>query len=113
MLHQSVIHGAGLIGAEVQAQEKEKGAVPLPSKKATKYTVYGQSYCKFTRDACQLLQDNGIKPIFRPFSDYNDQARITIRSLTPDNHSTMPMVFLGGKFIGGYDELKQYLDSNK
>jgi glutaredoxin len=94
----------------------KKDPVPLPSKKAGEYTVYGEDYCRFTRDARQLLLDKRITPIYCPFSEYDDEARITIRKLTRVNHSTMPVVFLGNghgyEFIGGFDKLKEKLDPN-
>ena len=80
-----------------------------------KYQVYGGKGCKWCRKAEFLLEDNELeygyhdvekefgskKSFFDQFADRTNNKR------------TIPVVFVNGKFIGGYTQLEEFVVSNE
>jgi len=85
-----------------------------------KFIIFYSDWCRFSMDAIELLKKSG-----KPFKGYKiDNIRGGIdRVLASFNnnkeklefdttHKTRPIIFYKGRFIGGFSELKNYLDSN-
>ena len=73
--------------------------------------VYSTSYCSFCDAAKRLLTRLQIK-----FEDINLDGKDELRSrLTEENNGyrTVPMIFVGDEFIGGYNELKARADAGE
>ena len=69
---------------------------------AKKVTVYSTAYCPFCMRAKELLKRKKIA--FEEVDLTNDQKkRDEIQEKT--GWMTVPMVFIGDEFIGGYDDL--------
>ena len=66
-------------------------------------TIYTTSYCPYCRAATALLTAKKV-----PFAEIdvtgNDAARADLVERS-GGRRTVPQVFIGGKAIGGYDEL--------
>ena len=70
------------------------------------YTVYTQSRCGFCDAAKNLLEDSGIA--FMEVSlDYDKEARTMLKDM---GCKTVPQIFNGELHIGGYTELREYLN---
>ena len=64
--------------------------------------IYTKSWCPYSIRARELLQSKGFE--FEEIdvtSDLEREAEMIIRT----GRTSVPQVFLGGKYIGGYDEL--------
>lgn len=89
--------------AVVEKQSK----VPLPSSDPAMYTVYGENWCGWTSKARTLLRNRQIPFKYHTLGDdRHDFAR-----QYANGHRTIPMVFLGERFLGGYDALYNELES--
>jgi glutaredoxin len=78
----------------------------------TPFKLYGRNSCPFTQRAKMLLESKKF-----PF-DYLDisasqQEFFSICRPKIGNHQTVPVVFHDGKFIGGFQELEQYLQNKR
>lgn len=66
-------------------------------------TLYTTTFCGYCRAAKQLLLERAI-----PFEeiDLTDNAALrTATSARAGGYRTVPMIFIGERFIGGYQEL--------
>ena len=70
------------------------------------YTIYTQSRCGFCDAAKNLLNERSIAFIEISL-DHDQEARIMLKEM---KCRTVPQIFNGKLHIGGYTELKQYLD---
>ena len=74
-----------------------------------KVVVFSKSTCPYCVDAKNLLQDNGIKYKEVQIDKIvdNDRQKVIdeLRQMTSQN--TVPNIFINGKHIGGFSELKQ------
>ena len=70
--------------------------------------VYGKDTCLYCQQAKQLLDEHNI--VYR----YVDVAKsnLSLRELVNRNVDTVPQVFVDGKYIGGFVELKKHLSSS-
>lgn len=69
----------------------------------TRVTIYTTPYCGYCASAKRLLQRLGI-----PFDEVDLSVDPALRArLSADNggYRTVPMIYLDGTFVGGYDEL--------
>lgn len=79
--------------------------------KMSKATIYTTTYCSYCQAAKQLLTDHNIE--FEEVTlDDKPQLRTEI-SEANGGWRTVPMITIDDKFIGGYQELSQYLDKNE
>ena len=72
------------------------------------YTMYTQNSCGYCHMAKNLLNEQKIDFI-EVSLDHDQDARKMLKSM---ECRTVPQIFNGELHIGGYTELKQYLDSN-
>ena len=70
------------------------------------YTIYTQNSCGYCHMAKNLLNENKIEFIEISL-DHDQDARRMLKSM---ECKTVPQIFNGELHIGGYTELKQYLD---
>ena len=75
----------------------------------TRTIVYGKANCPFCELAKQELTMQNI-----PF-DYIDLKEIgkTAAEVTGRKVSTVPQIYINGKYIGGYEEMLAYLDKTE
>ena len=69
--------------------------------------VYGRPNCNWCVAAKQLLNEKGIN--YRYLTVGEDIGIDEVKEAFP-NVRTVPIVAVDGKRIGGYEELKQYLE---
>jgi len=81
------------------------GDLTLPAPSAQKYSVYGEEWCGFTQRAQALLRERQLPYQYSNLGD--ERAKFAQRYA--DGHRTMPIVFHKGQFIGGFEQLKNYL----
>ena len=70
------------------------------------YTMYTQNSCGYCHMAKNLLNEQKIDFI-EVSLDHDQDARRMLKSM---ECKTVPQIFNGELHIGGYTELKQYLD---
>ena len=76
-----------------------------------KIVVYGKGSCKFCLRARQLLNFKGVA--FEYFDVGQDESKIQqVREEWQKMNSpaTVPAIWVDGKFIGGYNHLKDFLN---
>lgn len=69
-------------------------------------TVYTASFCGYCTQAKALLKREGLA-----FEEINLDDKPELRQkLSAENNGyrTVPMIFINGKFLGGYNELVQW-----
>lgn len=71
-------------------------------------TIYSSEYCAYCRRAKRLLEDKGVD-YEEVLIDRDDRKRAELA----ERHGwkTVPLIFVNGRFVGGYDELAD-LDSS-
>ena len=70
------------------------------------YTIYTQNSCGYCHMAKNLMNENKIDFI-EVSLDHDNDARKMLKGM---KCRTVPQIFNGELHIGGYTELKQYLD---
>ena len=76
-----------------------------------KVELYSTTYCPFCTRAKSLLTRKGIA--FDEIDVTNDDALRARMVEMSGGRRTVPEIFINGKIIGGYDELKALDDSGK
>ena len=81
--------------------------------KSKGYTIYTKNNCSYCERVKTLLKNE--KVLIIPCDEYLEEDReeflIFVEVITGISYKTFPMVFLDGKFIGGFTETKkQYID---
>ncbi|MDB2565353.1 hypothetical protein N9X64_00390 [bacterium] len=84
-----------------ERQNPAKKACPKPPKKGI--IIYGASYCHWCQEAKKHLDEKGKKYKYVDIQEVKDYHK-TIYPLTKD-YKYIPVIFVDGKFIGGYSEL--------
>lgn len=67
------------------------------------YTIDNCGYCEAAKT---LLRSRGLD-----FKEHNITADTRMRTdlVARTNHRTMPQIFIDGQFVGGYQELKEFM----
>jgi glutaredoxin len=74
------------------------------------WTIISRDQCNFCDDAKALLQGNN-----ETFVEYNIQSpssKWLLYLLKRSSITTVPQIFHNGDHVGGYTELKEYLNGN-
>jgi len=81
------------------------------------FTIYSKSGCINCRKVKDLLKSNNSEYEIIDCDDYllEDKKNflLFIQSYSNVECKTFPIVFYNGKFIGGFNETKEYLDIHK
>ncbi len=75
-----------------------------------KVIVYSGSYCPYCVRAKRLLQQKGVA-FEEILLDGKDRELIELRERT--GHRTIPQIFIGDHFVGGFTELAELESSGK
>ncbi len=79
------------------------------------YTIYGAPNCELCTKSKFILDNIHEKYIYYNIDEYNQPRKDTFDQfktlkLIEDNVKLIPLIFIYGKFIGGYKELNMYLN---
>ena len=66
-------------------------------------TVYKTQFCGYCTAAIRFLQENKKQEVEIVDLSQNHQKRMELVQQT--GHRTVPLIFIGDKFIGGYDDM--------
>ncbi|MCL1623613.1 glutaredoxin 3 [Moraxella sp. Tifton1] len=72
----------------------------------TQVSLYIKEECPYCKAAIQLLHDKGIKYTAISVYDMRPDERNEL-ALRTNNHRTVPQIFIGETFIGGFDQLNK------
>ncbi|ERP78885.2 glutaredoxin [Yersinia pestis 113] len=67
--------------------------------------VFTKPGCPFCAKAKQMLQDHGLQ--YEEIVLGKDATTVSLRAVS--GRSTVPQIFIGGRHIGGSDDLEKYL----
>jgi glutaredoxin 3 len=76
-----------------------------------KVEVYTTSYCPFCDRAKALLRRKGVK--FQEIDVTDEPELREVMTTRAGGRRTVPQIFIDGKIIGGYEELKALEDADK
>jgi glutaredoxin len=86
----------------------------IKSIKNSQYVILYSSWCGYSRKALELLNQNKIKAKKYEIEDIQGTMNDIRSKLSkekslgfPSSYSSRPMIFMNGKFIGGYDQLSK------
>lgn len=71
-------------------------------------TVYRTASCPFCIEAVRLLRSLGVEPEEVPLDDHPDR-RVATEAILP-GHRTVPLIVVGDRPVGGYQDLRELLD---
>ena len=72
--------------------------------------IYSKDYCPYCEAAKRLFNSKNIN--FKEVNvSKNQEALQEVKRQT--NHQTVPQIFVGGKFLGGYQEVRALDDEGK
>lgn len=71
------------------------------------FVIYYSYDCPFCLKALQLLKDNHAAYEAIEITDLQNTLKLLGNKL-PSSHKTKPIIFLRGKFLGGYTQLAEY-----
>ncbi len=75
-----------------------------------KVIIYTKEYCPYCQAAKQLLL--GKKVSFEEIDVTHDEGRLE-KLIEKTGHQTIPQIFIGDRFIGGFTELKAFDNSGE
>lgn len=70
----------------------------------TAVTLYTKATCPYCLNAKRLLEHKGVAYTDISVYDLSDEARQALAVKT-NNYRTVPQIFIGETFIGGFDQL--------
>ncbi len=73
------------------------------------YTIYEKPNCGYCVRAKKLLQDNGLEYETISAVEQRETLIKRVKSSTGVPPKTVPQIYLGDKYIGGYTELCTHL----
>ena len=74
--------------------------------------VYTTPMCPYCSNAKQLLQSKGVDYEEIGMHDISREERQALMQKT-NNYRTVPQIFIGDTFVGGFDELNQMNQQGK
>ena len=75
-------------------------------------TIYAKSSCGYCSRAKKLLPEAFVVDCDQYLDKNKDTFLRTMDKLTSQSYRTFPMVFINKRFIGGYQDIKEYIDFN-
>lgn len=91
--------------------------VPLPDKEV-EFTIYGAPNCDYCTKSKRVLDTADQQYLYHNIDEFGQSRKETFdffkrEGLIPETVKTIPLIFVYGKFIGGYTELNKYLDDKE
>jgi glutaredoxin 3 len=83
----------------------------VENRAVAKVEVYTTSYCPFCVRAKNLLRSKGVQ--FEEIDVTDDDERRAEMVELAGGRRTVPEIFINGKIVGGYDELKALDDAGQ
>lgn len=75
-----------------------------------KITIYSKGYCPFCKRAIQIAEKTGAElEVIDVVGDEDTYTKIKKQT----GHQTVPQVFIGDEFIGGFDEFNAIKSSGE
>ena len=74
--------------------------------------VYTTPICSYCSKAKQLLKNKGVEYEEIGMHDISSDERRALMQKT-NNYRTVPQIFIGDTFVGGFDELNQFNQQGK
>lgn len=68
-------------------------------------TMYTKTYCPYSKHARELMQSKGVA--FEDIDVTEDEARFEEMVERSGGGTTVPQVFIGGRHVGGADDLDE------
>jgi glutaredoxin len=94
----------GVCYLRVSTKKTDKKVIPLPND-SDEWTVYGAKWCGYCKKVTELLEKKNLTFVYHDVDDFgSDNIKEQLKDLT-NNYKTIPIVFNGNKFIGGYSDL--------
>lgn len=81
----------------------------IPSPQTCGVTIYTKANCNYCLQAKRLVPEAVIVSADEYLKQDREKFLTFMDKLTGKTHRTFPMVFWNSRFIGGFDETKQYL----
>lgn len=78
----------------------------------TQAILYIKEECPYCRAALKLLDDKGVDYISTSVYDMSSQELAEVAAKT-NNYRTVPQIFIGETFIGGFDQLNKLNQSGE
>lgn len=78
----------------------------------TQATLYIKEECPYCRAALKLLDDKGVDYVSTSVYDMSSEERAEVAAKT-NNYRTVPQIFIGETFIGGFDQLNKLNQSGE
>ena len=92
--------------------KSEKKDIPMPNE-SDDWTVYGAKWCRFCKKAVEFLQKHKLIYVYHDVDDFGtDNIKEQLKDLSNDQ-KTIPIIFNGNKFVGGYTDLCSLEQFNK
>ncbi|MDN5566534.1 MAG: glutaredoxin 3 [Psychrobacter sp.] len=79
---------------------------------AVSVKVYTTPICPYCSNAKQLLKHKGVEYEEIGMHDMSSDERRELMKKT-NNYRTVPQIFVGDTFVGGFDELNQFNQQGK
>lgn len=73
------------------------------------FIIYGRDYCLYCRKAKELLTTQNIEFIYHNLDLMDVDEKIITNLKNKYKVSTIPLIFIDDKFIGGFEELYKTL----
>lgn len=73
------------------------------------FEIYGKEWCAYCNRAKTLLENKGY--IYSYWDIEDDPEKHQEMSERTEGARTVPQIFYNGSYIGGFDQLKEYLKS--
>ena len=70
---------------------------------STEVKIYSTNSCPYCVRAKQLLERKGIA--YTEINLSTEAAEVRMELMQKTNHRTVPQIFIGDEFIGGFDQL--------
>lgn len=81
---------------------------------SNKVVVYSKTYCPYCAKAKSALANAGLKDyVLIELDEMDDGAEFQDALKKITGASSVPRVFIGGKFVGGGDDIKRLQDTGK
>ena len=111
ILEEGQIHGA--IRAKVEGLQQAVVAEVQAAIKAHRVVVVGMRQNPFPKKACKALDAAGVAHHYIEYGSYFGMWRQRLALKMWTGWPTIPMIFVKGMLVGGYEDLQKLIDSGE